>query len=296
MPHTTYRFISNFKLKIYLSQIAEVVMTLAIYRVKKIFFLALFSFSLGSIASEEVMEIIPLSNRPASEIHPLVAPLLDASESLIPNGFNLIVKTTPAKLRELKAIIKKLDTSLTNLTITVIQTQDFSAEQLNVGLGINLIVNNSSQSQGYVEGRYQQQHQQNNINNQQVLMTLEGTAAHIKVGRHHPIKQTQVYYSAFGERIVSQKTELIEVSTGFIVLPRLSGEQVILEVSPWSDILQDNGNIKTQEVTTTLRTRLGEWIEIGAVNQQHNSETTENLSYQQKNHIKRLRIMVKVEK
>lgn len=262
----------------------------------KLFFLALFSFSLGSIASEIVMEIIPLSNRPASEIYPLVAPLLDVSDSLIPNGFNLIVKTTPAKLRELKAVIKKLDTSLTNLTITVVQTQNFSAEQLNAGIGINLVVNNLSRSQGYVKGRYQQQHRQNNINNEQVLMTLEGTAAHIKVGRHHPISHTQVYYSAFGERIESQQTQLIEASTGFVVLPRLNGEQVILEISPWSGTLQNNGNINTQEVTTTFRTRLGEWIEIGAVNQQHNSETTENLSYQQKNHIKRLRIMVKVEK
>ena len=264
----------------------------------KLFFLALFLFSIGSIANETVMEIIPLSNRPASEIHPIVAPLLDASDSLIPNGFNLIVKTTPAKLRELKAVIKKLDNALTNLTITVVQTQDFNAEQLNAGLGIdiNFVVNNPSQSQGYVEGRYQQQHRQNNIDNQQVLMTLEGTAAHIKVGSHHPIKQTQVYYSAFGERIVNQQTQLIEASTGFVVLPRLNGEQVILEISPWSDSVQNNGNINTQEVTTTLKAHLGEWVEIGSVNQQHNSETTENLSYQQKAQTKRLRILVKVEK
>ena len=251
---------------------------------------------MGSIANETVMEIIPLFNRPASKIHPIIAPLLATSDSLIPDGFNLIVKTTPAKLRELKAVIKKLDNALTNLTITVVQTQDFGAEQLNAGLNINLVVNNPSQSQGYVDGHYQQQHRQNNINNQQVLMTLEGTAAHIKIGRHHPVKHTEIYYSAFGERIINQKTQLIEASTGFVVLPRLHGEQVILEISPWSDTLQNNGNINTQEVTTTLRTRLGEWIEIGAVNQQHNSETTENLSYQQKNHIKRLRIMVKVEK
>jgi type II secretory pathway component GspD/PulD (secretin) len=266
--------------------------------INKLFFLALFLFSIEGSADETVMEIIPLSNRPASEIYPIVAPLLDTSDSLIPNGFNLIVKTTPTKLRELKTVIKKLDNALTNLTITVVQTQDFNAEQLNAGLGIdiNLVVNNPSQSQGNVEGHYQQQYRQNNIENQQVLMTLEGTAAHIKVGRHHPIKRTQVYYSIFGERIVSQQTQLIEASTGFVVLPRLNGEQVILEISPWSDTLQGNSNINTQEVTTTLRTHLGEWVEIGAVNQQYNSEATKNLSYQQGSYTKRLRILVKVEK
>ena len=266
--------------------------------INKLYFLALSSFSIGCIASETVMEIIPLSNRLASEIHPIVAPLLDVSDSLIPNGFNLIVKTTPEKLRELKAIIKKLDNVLTNLTITVIQTQDFSAEQLNAGLGIdiNLVVRHPSQSQGYVEGRYQQQHRQHNTDNQQVLTTLEGTAAHIKVGRHQPISHTQIYYSAFGERIVNQQTQLVEASTGFIVLPRLNGEQVLLEISPWSETRQDNGNIEKQEVTTILKTYLGEWIEIGAMNQQHNSEAIENLSYQQESQTKKLRILVKVEK
>lgn len=264
--------------------------------IHKLLFLALFLFSRGSIASETVIDIIPLSNRPASEIHALVVPLLEASDSLIPNGFNLIIKTTPAKLRELKAVIKKLDNALTNLTITVVQTQDFNAEQLNAGLDIHLVVNAPSQSQGYVEGRYQQQHRQNNSDNQQVLMTLEGTAAHIKVGRHHPISHTQVYYSAFGERIESQQTQLIEASTGFVVLPRLNGEQVLLEISPWSETRQDNGNIEKQAVTTTLRARLGEWVEIGVVNEQHNSEVTENLSYQQGKYTKRVRILVKVEK
>ncbi len=263
----------------------------------KLLFLALLLLSIRCVARETVMEIIPLSNRPASEIQPIVAPLLDAADSLIPNGFNLIVKTTPEKLQELKAIIKKLDNALTNLMITVVQTQDFSAEQLNAGLGLefNISLNNPAQSQASIEGHYQQQQRQNNIDNQQVLMTLAGTAAHIKVGHYHPINHTQVYYSAFGERVVSQQTQLIEASTGFTVLPRLNGSQVILEISPWSDRQQGNG-INTQEVTTTLKTHLGEWVEIGSVNQQQNTENWKNLSYEQKNETKKLRILVKVNK
>ncbi|MDQ7089293.1 MAG: type II and III secretion system protein [Methylococcales bacterium] len=257
-------------------------------------FLSLFLPHLATFAAETVMEIIPLSNRLASEIEPIIAPFLDESDSLIPDGFNLIIQTRPEKLREIKAVIKQLDSVLTNLTITVIQSEDLSAEQLNAGINLNILVGQNSNLQGQVTANYQQQ--QDNANHQQILTTLEGTAAHINVGRYLPIHQTHRYINRYGQRVVRQQQQQIEVSTGFAVLPRLNGEQVLLEISPWSERLHTNTDIKTHQAKTTLKTRLGEWIEIGAVNQQQHSEKEGLLSHQQSHQTKNLRILVKVEK
>jgi len=260
--------------------------------------LLLFLFSLSAVAASTVMEIIPLQNRPASEIQPIIAPLLDASDTLTPNGFKLIVKTTPARLLEIKALIKQLDTVLNNLNITVIQSKDVNAEQLNAQASINVHfpINKPSDTQGQINARYEQKQRQHSRHDEQVLKTLEGVPAHIKTGSYHPIETTHRYNSRYGHRTITRQTQLIEASTGFTVLPRLNGEQVMLEISPWSDNLQSNGSIATQAAKTTIRTRLGEWVEIGAVNQQRQAEETGLLSHRQSNSNKSLRILIKVEK
>ncbi len=61
-------------------------------------------FSICSYANETVMEIIPLKYRPASELQPLISPLLESSEQIIANNSNLIIKATPTRLKELKSL------------------------------------------------------------------------------------------------------------------------------------------------------------------------------------------------
>ncbi|NOQ37103.1 MAG: hypothetical protein GQ569_14625 [Methylococcaceae bacterium] len=231
----------------------------------KITFLLLFLFSLSCYAANTVMEIIPLHNRPASEIHPIIAPLLDSSDSIIPNGFNLIIKTTPTKLREIKALIKQLDSALNNLSITVIQSKDISAAQLNAGIDvdINIPLNKPSDTQGQINARFRQKKSQRSRHNEQVLRTLEGTLAYIKTGSNHPVQSTRIYNSGYGQHTVTRQTQFIEATTGFAVLPRLNGDQVMLEISPWSDNMRHSGRIETQGARTTIRTRLGTWVEIG---------------------------------
>lgn len=51
-----------------------------------------------TLAGEPVMEVIPLANRPAAEILPLLAPLLDGEDRVVDNGSNLIVRTSPERL------------------------------------------------------------------------------------------------------------------------------------------------------------------------------------------------------
>lgn len=265
---------------------------------KFLLLLLTFLLNINTVAAETVMEIIPLSHRPAADIESVIVPLLDSSDSIVANGFNLVVKTTPEKLRKIKDLIKQLDTALNNLSITVIQSKDISADHLNAGADvyIDIPIDRPSQTQGEINAGIQQKQHHKSSQSQQVLRTLEGTPAYIKVGSNYPVQNIYIYDSVYGQRSISRQTQLIEATTGFAVLPRLNGDQVILEISPWSDEMQQYGNIETQSSSTSIRTQLGKWVEIAAIDEQQQSENTGLLSHGQHSGSKTLRILVKVEK
>jgi hypothetical protein len=88
---------------------------------------------------------------------------------------------------------------------------------------------------------------------------------------------------------------MIEASTGFAVTPRLTGNQVTLDIEPWSDTFQRNGHIETQSAHTTLRANLGEWVELAG---NADTEQSANRGFNSFNHSTRqnvLRILIKVD-
>lgn len=265
---------------------------------KKSFILPLLLFSLSCSAAQSIIEVIPLFNRPATEVQPLIAPMLEPTDHLVGKDFSIIVKTTPARLAEIKELIKKLDIALTNLSIRVIQSKDKTADQLNAGIdvGVNIPINRPSDFRGGINAYYQQNQQAMRSNNEQVLRTIEGKPAYIKLGGNYPVQYTNVYDYGYGQRAISNTTQYIEATTGFEVLPRLNGDRVTLDISPWSDQMQNNGTIDTQSAQTTLTAKLGQWVEIGTINEQSQSAGNGILSTEQGSGQSVVHILVQVEK
>ena len=261
-------------------------------------FLSLFSIS---SANATVMEVIPLHNRPASELVPLISPLLERSEHIIDNGSNLIIRASPTRLEEIKLLITKLDKGLSNLSITVIRSKTKTAEELNASVYIkgDIPLGHPSNLSDRIRGRYANTKELNNKDSTQVVRTLEGRAAYIKAGGIFPVNSYTV--SGWGRRRnrdtdISSDTQFIEATTGFAVTARLTDHKVTIGVSPWTDNMNKQGIIETQSASTILHAKLGEWVEIGSVNE--SSQTTRNgntsLRYSTKN--KETRILIKVEK
>jgi hypothetical protein len=96
------------------------------------------------------------------------------------------------------------------------------------------------------------------------VRVLEGRPAYIRTGKSVPYQQRQLRVQG-GQRTVTSTTEFVDVSSGFYVLPRMAGEQVILEIAPRREQLRVNGNIATGSASTTLRANLGEWVSVGGV-------------------------------
>ena len=262
------------------------------YTLKKLFAL-IFITLLGNcaFAAETTIEVIPLTNRPASEILPLLAPLLGNTAQLIDNGSNLLVKTTPDRLAEIKTIVKQLDARQSNLVITVMQSRQTTADELNAAAGIRLhaAIDDPSKSGGRLIGHIYQTQDKGADENIQTVRTLEGVPAHIKAGNVYPRQN----FSGYG---YPTTTEYTEVTTGFAVIPRLVGQQVILSVSPWSDKMNGRGQIETQNAQSTIRVNLGEWVELGGVGETSNSGTNSMLVNTRQTGESQMHILVKVDR
>ncbi|MGZ8193783.1 MAG: hypothetical protein ACXWTW_09560, partial [Methylobacter sp.] len=125
---------------------------------------------------------------------------------------------------------------------------------------------------------------------------VEGNTAYIKAGNKYPITTTQTYYSGYGYPDVSTNTEFIDATTGFAVTPRLAGEQAVLDISPWSDRINTRNQIQTQNAQSTLRINLGEWIELGGIDENSQSSGNRNFSRIWQTGESTLRILIKVDK
>jgi len=262
-----------------------------------------------SFAAETIIEFITLYNRPASEIQPLISPMLEDTDRVMADGSNLIVKTTPERLNEIKKFINNLDTRLNNLIITVIQSRHTTAEELNAAarVNLNIPIDDLSKSSGRITGHYDRAKIQNANESTQTIRTLEGNSAYITVGKTYPIQNVQIYNSGYGYGYgypaVSTSTEFIDATTGFAVTPRLteqhpiSGEQqVILDVSPWSDNVNVQGQIESQNVQSTIKINLGQWVELGGIDEDSHSSANGNLATIRQTNQNRAHILVKVDK
>lgn len=262
--------------------------------------LLLLQLGLGSstvASADTTLEIIPLHNRPAEEIQQLLAPLLHDNAVIIANGDSLLIKTSKEQLSDIKSLIKSLDKPLTNLLISVIQSDQTNARELNAGASLytRIPLKQPQQSQASMTGFYANTANLSETDNTQTLRTLEGKPTYIKTGKLHLYNDISIYNPVYTHPSVAINTQFLEASTGFAVIPRLSGQYVVLEISPWSDNLSQRGVIETRSAHTTLRVKLNEWIEIGSTQDSRQTERQGFFTHQRSTANRAMKIMLKVE-
>lgn len=225
----------------------------------------------ATVASQElVLEVIQLSNRPADEVVDLIRPFLDPRGTAVASGTKLIVKTSLENLVEVLQLIDQLDKRLAQFRISVLQSSRVSLAELNAEADVYGEVSNRGGGAS-ARGHLYQSDSKTDGEITQELRTMEGKAAHIQVGQAFPIPT----YTTPGYGEVPYPSGGIgyqEATTGFAVVPRMAGEEVLLEVSPWSDRFSrlGGGVVHTQSAHTTIRAPLGRWVNFGG---QDNSET-----------------------
>ncbi len=236
-------------------------------------------------SGQTVTEVIPLQHRSSDEIIPVLQPLLDKQGAISGMQGQLIVRTTPSNLREIKRLLTEIDTAPRRLIITVKQDVDRATEQRLRGTsgssdaaGARVTIAGSESGQTVEAGQKQGGGQKARVlssrslesdRNTQHVQVLEGSSAFIRSGQSLPQPTRGLIYSPQGDVRVIENTQMRNAVTGFSVLPHVHGDEVTLEVSPQRDKpnMQTPGSIDIQQMGTTVSGKLGEWIELGGVGQ-----------------------------
>ncbi|NOY16472.1 MAG: hypothetical protein GXP23_06010 [Gammaproteobacteria bacterium] len=246
-------------------------------------------------AQQMVTEVIPLAYRSINEIVPIIRPLVSPGGSVSGLQGQLVVNATPQKMAEVRKLLAVLDKTPTRLLISVksgnsrIARQDAASVQGRAG-------NLSARNDGIViGGRHSGQQNKggnslslkmksNGQNEQskiiQQVQVLEGREVYISAGEELPIRNRGTVTGS-GGIYTYDNTAYYPVVTGFYTIPRLNGDEVILEINTTSrqrnnlridgrhpaQGRQSRPNITVTNISTTARGKLGEWIAIGGVDQ-----------------------------
>jgi type II secretory pathway component GspD/PulD (secretin) len=224
--------------------------------------------------SDYPIEVIELKSRPLDEILPVIQPFAGADGTVTGMGNNLIIKASPARVKEIRKLLVNLDRPPRRLLITVGDQDDVARSSAGYRASADIKAGDgrfSVNSPGYpgdssrAHIRLHDRNMQRALTSRSRVQALEGRPAYINSGTRLPLQTTERYYD-HGIPYQRRSTQLHDVTSGFYVVPRLQGDEVTLEIVQHADRPgQRRGVINTQSAGTVVRGRLGEWVDLGGV-------------------------------
>jgi type II secretory pathway component GspD/PulD (secretin) len=199
------------------------------------------------LAAENALEIITLRHRTAEQVLPALRPLVEPGATLTGQRNQLIVRTSPANLADLRLALEALDRPLRRLQISVRfdESREAALGRIEasgrVGSGGSRIDLKAQESRAASGERVDQR-----------VQVLEGSRAVIYSGQSRPVRQR---IHTPGGVIPQEVTVVHDQATGFEVVPHLSGKGVRLEIASQSG---------SQHGATTVEARLGQWVHLGS--------------------------------
>ncbi len=251
---------------------------------------------LASTVQADSITTIQLSNRPAEEIMPIVKPMLGADDAITGQGFKIFLRMSPETLAQVREMIDFLDIAAKILQISVFQGNTRGLSALGIGGNIQIESGDASVEIGTRTNQnaagsvtYSTNNGSGNVNATSTHMRLEdnpihqirvteGTEGYIETGEQIP------YFSGINWVVPDAAIGGIEyknVTTGFYVLPRIHGDNVTLQVSPFKNSQSNarGGNIETQYANTSITGRIGVWLLVGGTTEQIKRSQSNTGSY-----------------
>lgn len=277
--------------------------------------LVLLFVSVAARADLLVMEVVPLKHRLADDLLPTLRELVATGGTVTGLNNQLVIRSTPANLADLKQVLAGLDVRQQQLRITVRQNvqgaSQLAADQLAARLRVGgAEVAAGRGGPGEAPGaaiRYQGEqsgvsvesyrtHGQDDRASTHFVTAIEGTPAYIATGQSLALPQTSALVTPYGANI-QESLNYRNVGSGVYVTARLAGAEVTLEISPYSEQLNRHGGglIDERSVNTVVRGHLGEWLPLGGASDASHDARRSELTSTERRDTQAYEVWVKVE-
>lgn len=227
-------------------------------------FTALAVPSLTSADSTRI-EQIPLKNRTAAELIPIVKPLVGNDGGISGQGYLLIIRASDARIADIRHLVSQLDTTARRFAITVEQINDNNRAQESLAADGRVVITNGNVGiNGNIRSAKTGDRSGGSV--QQFLLVTEGQSGFIQLGQRIPEEQRLWLSPGLGGSAVRSQ-EWIDIATGFNVTPRLSADNVVqLEIQSKNESLKSNSSrtINAQSMATTVSVPLNEWVTLAS--------------------------------
>ena len=219
-------------------------------------------------AARADVEVLTLKYRNAEQVLPILRPLLEPGGAVSGMQNQIVLRASRRNIDEIRRVLASIDSQPRRLMISVRQDTADNVQGRGASVGGSI----SSRGGADIRARVFDNRNSSDESISQRLQVLEGYPATINIGQSVPVTTRSTIGSVTGANqggMVSETTTYRDASTGFEVVPRLSGDLVQLEISPRRETLAGAGpgSINSQRITTTASGRLGEWFELGGVSQ-----------------------------
>jgi type II secretory pathway component GspD/PulD (secretin) len=251
---------------------------------------ALISFWLiASPVLGQSLEVIDLKHRTAAEVIPVLKPLLEQGGALSGQDYQLFVRASAGNVRQLRAALAQIDRQPDQLVVSVRRSTQQEMERERAQVSGTVSTRSADVSVRATDGS-----QRDRNDGVATVQVLEGNSALISSGSDVPIV-TSVAAGAGRRPWAAATTSYRNLSSGFMVTPRVNGSQVVLDIEQQDQRLE-NGNVQTQRLTTQVSGRLGEWIQLGGVSESASTQQRGIVSREYSTRNDERSIWVRVEK
>ncbi|HID44224.1 MAG TPA: hypothetical protein EYP34_00525 [Chromatiaceae bacterium] len=216
--------------------------------------------------ADHPIEVIPLKHQTVEQMLPMLRPFVAAGGTVSGMNGQLIVKTTPENLAQLRQIIDKFDRAPRQLRIEIQQGDRVNIQRRGIGVNGTIPIGDDGSltvgrpSDDGVDVHLQDRSKTWSTDANRYVRATEGVPAFIQTGYSVPVASG--YTDAWGR--YRWERSYHDVTSGFYVTPWINGDRVTLEISPFRGQLTNRRNrFRVQQVTTRVTGKLGEWISLG---------------------------------
>jgi type II secretory pathway component GspD/PulD (secretin) len=255
---------------------------------------------MAAVVWAQSLVVIDLKHRRAEEIIPVLQPLLEQGGAISGQDYKLFVRASSGNVAQIRSALEQLDKQQRQMLVSERRgtAQEIEREQvsasgtLRTGDG-SVSVNERPRADSGVTVRAGENTLRTQGGSVSSVQVLEGNSAFIATGTSVPIV-TAVAVGGGRRPWVAGAVEHRNLQRGFMVTPRINGDQVVLDISQQDERVA-GGGIQTQSLNTQVMGRLGSWIQLGGISESSSRTDRGILSQQRQTSGSELSVWVKVE-